>query len=89
MQVGADLVDDAFPVGADAVEFVDEGEARHAVAVGLAPDGLALGLDAAHAAEDHHGPVEDPQAPLDLNGEVHVAGGINEVDRQSLSLIHI
>jgi hypothetical protein len=33
-------------VGAGAIELVDEAEARHAVAVGLAPDRLGLGLDA-------------------------------------------
>jgi hypothetical protein len=77
-------MDYAFPVGADAVYLVDEGEARHAVPVGLAPDGLALGLDAAHSAENHDSTVEDPQAPLDLDGEVHVARRVNQVDRQTL-----
>ena len=47
----ADLLHAAIGIGADAVALVDEGDARHAVAVGLAPDRLRLRLDAAHRAE--------------------------------------
>ena len=54
-------------VGAGPVELVDEAEARHAVAVGLAPDRLGLGLDAGHAVEDDDGAVEDAEAALDLD----------------------
>ena len=75
-----DRVDPAPEVGAGPVELVDEAEARHAVAVGLAPDGLGLGLDAGHAVEDDDGAVEHPEAPLDLDGEVHVPGRIDDVD---------
>ena len=49
-------------VGAEAVHLVDEAQPRHVVAVGLAPDGLGLGLDAADAAEDRHRPVQHAQA---------------------------
>ena len=47
---------------ADAVHLVDEGDARNAVLVGLAPDRLRLRLDPADRAEDGDGPVEDAQA---------------------------
>ena len=66
-------------VGAHPVHLVGEGDAGHAVAVGLAPHRLALGLDAVGRVEDRHRAVEHSQAPLHLDGEVHVAGGVDEV----------
>ena len=75
-----DHLDAAPEVGAGAVELVDEAEARHAVPVGLAPDRLRLGLDAGHAVEHDDRAVEHAQAALDLDGEVHVPGRIDDVD---------
>src|SRR5207247_11311103 len=63
----------------DAVRLVDEGHARHPVAVGLPPDRLGLRLDAAHAAEDGDRAVEHAEAPLDLDGEVDVPGRVDDV----------
>ena len=79
-QAVADRLHAAPEVGAGAVELVDEAEARHAVAVGLAPDRLRLGLDARHAVEHDDRAVEHAQAALDLDGEVHVSGRIDDVD---------
>ena len=70
----------AVEVGADAVHLVDEADARHRVLVGLAPHRLGLRLDAGHGVEHGHGPVEHAQGPLHLDGEVHVAGGVDDVD---------
>ncbi len=67
-------------VGARAVHLVDERDARNAVAVGLAPDGLRLRLYTGDGVEDGDGAVEDAQAPLDLDGKVHVPGRIDDVD---------
>ena len=67
-------------VGAGAVHFIDEGDAGHAVLVGLVPDGFALGLHAADSAEDSDHPVDDTQRAFHLDGEVHVAGSVDEVD---------
>ncbi len=67
-------------VGAGAVHLVDERDARDAVAVGLAPDGLGLRLDACDGVEDGDRAVEDAQAALDLDGKVHVPGRIDDVD---------
>ena len=75
-----DGVDAAPEVGAGPVELVDEAEARYAVAVGLSPDRLGLGLDAGDAVEDDDRAVEHAQAPLDLDREVHVPGRIDDVD---------
>ena len=67
-------------VRAQAIHLVDERDARHVVAVGLLPDRLALGLNAADAAEDRHGAVQHPQRALDLGREIHVARRIDDVD---------
>ena len=67
-------------VGAGAVHLVDEHHARHVVAIRLAPHGFRLGLHATHGAEHGDHTVEHTHGALHLNGEVHVAGGINDVD---------
>src|SRR5207248_9317669 len=67
-------------VGADAIHLVDEADARDAVLVRLPPDGLALRLDAVDGVEDGAGAVEHAKAALDLDGEVDVPRGIDDVD---------
>ena len=67
-------------VGAGAVELVDEAHPRDAVLVGLAPDGLGLRLDAGDAVEHGDRAVEHAQRALDFDGEVDVAGGVDDVD---------
>ena len=67
-------------VGADAIHLVDEGDARHAVLVGLPPDGFRLRLDAADGAEHGDGAIEDAQRAFHLDREVDVARGIDDVD---------
>ena len=79
-QALAHLLDHALRLGADAIELVDEGDPRHAVAIGLAPDRLALRLDPADGAEHGYRSIQHPQRTLDLDGEVDVAGGVDEVD---------
>jgi hypothetical protein len=71
---------DSIEVGPDAVHLVDEGDARHAVLVGLAPNGLGLRLDSAYGAEHRDGAVENAKRTLDLGGEVHVPGRVDDVD---------
>ena len=80
LQAVPDLRDAALGIGADAVHLVDEGDARDLVAVGLAPHRLGLRLDAGDRAEDRDRAVEHAQRPLDLDGEVDVAGRVDEVD---------
>src|SRR2546430_2135185 len=67
-------------VGAHAVHLVDEDDARHAVAVRLAPYRFGLGLDAAYRVEQGHGAVEHPERALHLHREVHVPRGVDDVD---------
>src|SRR3954469_15631697 len=67
-------------VRADAVHLVDERDARDVVLVGLAPDGLGLRLDARDRVEQRDRAVEHAQRALDLDGEVDVAGRVDDVD---------
>ena len=75
-----DHVDATEEVRADAVHLVDEADARHVVLVGLAPHRLGLGLDAGDGVEDRDRAVEHAQRALDLDGEVDVARGVDDVD---------
>ena len=67
-------------VGADLVHLVHERDARDAVLVRLTPHRLALRLDAVAAVEHRDRAVEHAQAALDLDGEVDVAGRVDDVD---------
>src|SRR5664280_1136414 len=62
------------------VELVDEADARDAVLVGLTPYGHRLRLYTRDAVEDTHCAVEDAQRALYLDGEVDVAGRVDDVD---------
>ena len=79
-QAGFDLLVDTQEVGAGAVHFVDKDHAWHLVAVRLTPDRFRLGLDTAHGAEHGNDPIQNPHGALHLNGEVHVAGGVDDID---------
>ena len=79
-QLRAHLLEHSVEVRAHPVHLVDVGDARHMVAVGLVPDRLRLGLDAADRAEDRDRPVEYAQGALDLGREVDVAGRVDDVD---------
>ena len=80
----AHLPDDFFGIGADAVHLVDEGQARHVVALHLAVDGERLRLHAPHAAQHQNRAVQHAQAALHLDREIDVAGRVDQVDRVSL-----
>ena len=67
-------------VRAGAVHLVDERDARHLVLVGLPPDRLGLRLDAGDRVEHGDRAVEDAEAALHLDREVHVPGRIDDVD---------
>ena len=64
--LGLDLVDAAKEIRADLVHLVDEHDARHAVFVGLTPDGLRLRLDALIAVEHAYRAVEHAQTDARL-----------------------
>ena len=83
-RLGAEAVDDVVEaleeVGADLVHLVDEDDARHVVLVGLAPHRLGLRLDALVGVEHADGAVEHAQRALHLDGEVDVAGRVDDVE---------
>ena len=60
------------------------GHARDLIFVGLTPNGFGLGFYAALGAENGDRAVEHTQRTLDLNGEVDVAGGVDDVDTMVL-----
>ena len=67
-------------ISTGAVHLVDKRYSRNIVFIGLPPDGLALGFNAANSAEDRHSTVKYAQRPLNLHGEVYVPRRVNEVD---------
>ena len=80
LELLADVVDGAEVIGTGAVHLVDEGDARDAVLVHLAPDGLRLGLHAGDGAENGDRAIEHAERAFDLGREVHVARGVDDVD---------
>src|SRR5690606_35082885 len=87
LQAQTQLVVDLEEVGAGAVHLVDEGQAGHAVLVGLAPHGFGLRLHAAHGAIHHAGAVEHAHGTFDFDGEVDVARGVDDVDAVLVVLV--
>ncbi|MNM67614.1 hypothetical protein D3C81_791500 [compost metagenome] len=77
-QLVLQLLQHALERGADAVHLVDERNQRHAMPARLAPHGFRLRLHAVHGREHGHGTVEHAQRALDLDGEVDVAGGVDQ-----------
>src|SRR5690606_20362666 len=80
LQAQLELVVDLEEVGTRAVDLVDERKAGHTVLVGLTPHGFGLGLHTTHSAINHAGAVEHAHGTLDLNGEVDVSRGVDDVD---------
>ncbi|MDT4835888.1 hypothetical protein FQZ97_695670 [compost metagenome] len=78
-QTVLDLTDYAQEVGTGTVHLVDVDDARHAVLVGLTPYGLGLRLNAGSTAEHDDSTVEHAQRALYFDGEVNVAGGVDDV----------
>ncbi len=87
---GAEALEDAveaeIEVGADLVHLVDEADARDVVLGGLPPDGFGLGFDAFLAVEDGDRAVEHAQRAFHLDGEVDVAGRVDQVDRVAFAV---
>src|SRR5690606_40197569 len=81
------LVVDLEEVGAGTVHLVDEGQTGHTVLVGLTPHGFGLRLHATHGAIHHAGAVEHAHGAFDLDREVHVARGVDDVDAVFLILV--
>ena len=68
-------------VGPRAIHLVDEEEGGQVEAAALAPHGLGLGLHPAHRVQHQDAAVLDPHGALHLDGEVHVTGGVDQLDQ--------
>ena len=73
-------VDNAIEIGAHDVHLIDVGHAGNLVLIRLTPHGFRLGFHTALGAEHGDGSVEHAQGALHLDGEVHVAGGVDDID---------
>ena len=62
------------------VHLVDEADTGDVVLISLTPHGLRLGLDTFLTVEHGNCTVEDAQRALNLNREVNVTGGVDDVD---------
>ncbi len=80
----AQLLGNPGRIGAGAVALIDKGDPRYPVTGHLAVDGDALGLHPAHRTEDQDRSVQHPQGAFDFDGEINVAGGVDDVDRMAL-----
>ena len=67
-------------VRAGDVHLVDVGQAGHVILGRLTPDGLGLGLHPALGAENGDRAVQHAQGTLHLDGEIDVAGSVDQVD---------
>ncbi len=77
---GLDVLHRLEEVGADLVHLVGEDDARHFVFIALTPDRLGLRLDALIAVEHDDGAVEHAQRAFDFDGEIDVAGSVDDVE---------
>src|SRR6185312_5860171 len=82
-RLGAEAVDDIvetfIEVCAGLIHLVGEDDARNAILVALTPDGFGLRFDALVRIEHAYRAVEHAQRTLDFDGEVDVAGSVDDV----------
>ena len=77
-------VDNVVEICAHDIHLVDVDHAGNIVMVSLSPDRLGLRLNAALGTKDRHAAIKHAQAALDLNGEVDVARGVDDIDAVAL-----
>ena len=79
-------LDAAEEVSTHGIHLVDVHHAGDFVLISLTPDGLRLRLDTALSSQNGHRTVQNAQGTLDLNGEVNVARGVDDVDAVTILL---
>ena len=79
-------LDAAEEVSTHGVHLVDVHHTGDFVLISLTPDGLRLRLDTALSSQNGHRTVQDAQRTLDLNREVNVARGVDDVDAVTILL---
>ena len=80
VQTLVEHVHHAVEVRAHDVHLVDVHHARNMIVLGLTPDRLGLRLNAALRAEHGDRAVQNAQGTLDLDGEIDVAGSVDDVE---------
>ena len=73
-------IENMIEVRAHDIHLVDVYHTGNMVVIGLSPNCLGLRLNAALGTQYGHAAVKNTQRALDLNGEVNVARGINDID---------
>ncbi len=74
-------LDGAEKIGPDAIQFIDKGDFRHLVFIGLSPYGFRLGFHAFYSAEYTDRAIhQHPQRALDFNGKINMPGGIDNMN---------
>ena len=79
-------LDAAEEVGTHGIHLVDVHHTGNLVFVSLTPNGLRLRLDTTLSGQNGHRTVQNAQGALDLNSEVHVARGVDDVDAVTVLL---
>ena len=79
-------LDAAEEVSTHGVHLVDVHHTGDFVLISLTPDGLRLRLDTALSSQNGHRTVQHAQGTLNLNSEVHVARGVDDVDAVTVLL---
>ena len=85
MQTIVQHLDAAEEVSTHGIHLVD---VHHAgtLLISLTPDGLRLRLDTALSSQNGHRTVQNAQGTLDLNSEVNVWRGVDDVDAVTILL---
>src|SRR6185312_12465513 len=73
-------VNSVLEISAHLVNLIDETNSGNAVLIGLPPDFFRLRLHSMHGVKYSDCAVKHAQRALNLGGEIHVAGSINDVD---------
>ncbi len=79
-EFGTELLNHLLGVSTGTVHLVDERQTGHAIAAHLPIDGQRLSLHPSNGAKDENGPIQDAEAALNFDGEVDVAGSVDQVD---------
>ena len=64
----------------DAIHLIHKGDPRNPILIRLTPNRLRLRFYPTHRIKDGNGPIQDPETPLHLDGKIHMAGGIDDID---------
>ena len=65
---------------ADFVHFIDKNDTRHRITVCLTPYSFGLWLYTGIGVKNTHSTIKNRQRTLNLNGEVNVAGRVDDIE---------